>query len=70
MILLQVDPDYRRGIPSLKTQHGLRAVAAYTTADPRPLQRSPIRLRFGINRSELRLAPPEVPREGQGRVVL
>ena len=37
-LLLQLDPDYRQGIPSLKTQRGLRAVAAYATADPRPLQ--------------------------------
>ena len=37
-LLMQLDPAYRQGIPSLKTQHGLRAVAAYATADPRPLQ--------------------------------
>jgi transposase len=37
-LLLQLDPDYRRGIPSLKTQQGLRAIGTYATADPRPLQ--------------------------------
>ena len=37
-LLLQLDPDYRGGIPSLKTQKGLRAVAAYATDDARPLQ--------------------------------
>ena len=36
-LLLQLDPDYRRRIPSLKTQRGLRAVATYATDDPRPL---------------------------------
>ena len=36
-LLLQLDPDYRERIPSLKTRKGLRAVATYTTADPRPL---------------------------------
>jgi transposase len=38
-LLLQLDPDYRQQIPSLKIQHGLRAVAAYRTDDARPLPR-------------------------------
>jgi transposase len=37
-LLLQLDPDYRTRIPSLKTQKGLRAVATYATDDARPLQ--------------------------------
>src|SRR3954453_8770723 len=36
-LLLQLDPDYRARIPSLKTKAGLRAVAAYATEDPRAL---------------------------------
>lgn len=37
-LLLQLDPDDRRAIPSLKSQRGLRALAAYATTDARPLQ--------------------------------
>lgn len=37
-LLLQLDPDYQRQVPKLTTKRGLAAVAAYTTADPRPLQ--------------------------------
>ncbi len=37
-LLLQLDPDYRTRIPSLKSQRGLRALAAYATDDTRPLQ--------------------------------
>src|SRR4051794_29375058 len=36
-LLLQLDPDYRARIPSLKTKAGLRAVAAYATEDARAL---------------------------------
>jgi len=31
-LLLQLDPDYRRGIPSLKTQQGLRGCATSSTS--------------------------------------
>jgi transposase len=37
-LLLQLDPDYRTRIPSLTTQQGLRALAAYASDDARPLQ--------------------------------
>ena len=37
-LLLHLDPRYRTAIPSLKSQRGLRAIAAYDAADPRPLQ--------------------------------
>ncbi len=36
-LLLQLDPDYRQRIPSLKTRQGLAAVVAYATDDERPL---------------------------------
>lgn len=36
-ILLQLDPDYRQRIPSLKSRKGLAAAVAYATDDPRPL---------------------------------
>ena len=45
-LLLQLDPDYRRRIPSLKTQRGLRAVATYATDDPRPLPQGSCRGRL------------------------
>ena len=32
-LLLQLDPEYARHLPTLTSQAGLRAVAAYTTAD-------------------------------------
>ncbi len=32
-LLLQLDPDYRARIPSLKTKRGLRAIATYATED-------------------------------------
>ncbi|HET8631572.1 MAG TPA: transposase [Thermomicrobiales bacterium] len=37
-LLLQLDPDYRARIPSLKTRQGLQALASYATDDQRPLQ--------------------------------
>jgi transposase len=36
-LLLQLDPDYRTRIPSLKSQRGLRALAMYATEDARAL---------------------------------
>ncbi len=36
-LLLQLDPDYRRRIPSLTAKNGVKAAAAYATDDPRPL---------------------------------
>jgi transposase len=36
-LLLQLDPEYRAHLPALDTKAGLAAVAAYTTASPRPL---------------------------------
>lgn len=36
-LLLQLDPDYRTHIPSLKAQRGLRAVEVYATDDARTL---------------------------------
>jgi transposase len=36
-LLLQLDPDYRTHIPSLKSQRGLRAVERYATDDARTL---------------------------------
>jgi len=37
-LLLQLDPDDRTHIPSLKSQQGLRALAMYATEDARALQ--------------------------------
>jgi hypothetical protein len=36
-LLLQLDPEYRRHLPNLQTQAGLRAVAAYRSTSARPL---------------------------------
>jgi transposase len=36
-LLLQLDPDYRTHIPSLKSQKGLRALETYATTDARAL---------------------------------
>lgn len=37
-LLLQLDPDYRTRIPSLKTRQGLLALASYATDSAHPLQ--------------------------------
>ncbi len=37
-LLLQLDPDYGQHLPRLRTKAGARALEAYTTADPHPLQ--------------------------------
>jgi transposase len=53
-LLLQLDPDYRQQIPSLKTRKGLAAVAAYATDDPRPL---PQQRAAAVRRLAQRLQP-------------
>lgn len=37
-VLLQLDPEYRRHLPTLQSVRGMRAVEEYAIADPRPLQ--------------------------------
>ena len=37
-LLLQIDPEYAAHLPRLKTKAGLRALLAYTTPAPRPIQ--------------------------------
>ncbi len=37
-LLLQLDPDYAKHLPRLRTKAGARALETYTSADPGPLQ--------------------------------
>ena len=67
-VLTHLDPDYRRRLPSLTSQRGVRAAATYTTDDPRPVaqhrarmvQRMAQRLQFIME--QVRLLTREIER--------
>jgi transposase len=54
-LLLQLDPEYSRHLPALTSQAGLRAVEAYTTADPSAVQQRAAAVRRLAQRLRLAL---------------